>query len=244
MKRFIIFMSGILVITSCFPLYAQKIKENDEIFASVGVNVPMYKGVESDMVVGLHYGHYHSNGIGYRVGFNYSPSVADVSNYFGIPLAFTYRMGSRSFSSKVRSATIGAFNSAAGSGDEGLKYGFTAFLMNMFDRIEFSAGLTPGYVSGGSSSPSVSRYGYGLSHWERRWTEKLYGFALSIDAGVNINFRIWRFDLRLMPAFHYNITNNYRYHTEKGDDSVGLLSSKDRPLRWFFTFSGGLAFRF
>lgn len=244
MKRFIIVLSGVLAIASCFPLYAQKVKENDEIYASVGVNVPMYKEIESDVIVGLHYGHYHLNGTGYRIGFNYSPSVADVSNYIGIPLAFTYRTGSRSFSNRVQSAAIGALNSADGSGEDELKYGFPAFLMNMFDRIEFSAGFTPGYVSGGSSSPSESRYGYGLRHWKRTWTEKPYGFALSLDAGVNINFRIWRFDLKLMPAFHYIITNNYRYHTEKGEESAGLISSKDKPLRCFFTFSGGLAFRF
>ena len=39
------------------PLCAQKTLENDEIIATVGVNVPMYKNMESDVVVGLHYGH-------------------------------------------------------------------------------------------------------------------------------------------------------------------------------------------
>ena len=59
MKRLLIILSTIL---SAIPLSAQKPLENDEIFATVGVNVPMYKNMESDVVVGLHYGHYYPNG--------------------------------------------------------------------------------------------------------------------------------------------------------------------------------------
>ena len=62
MKRLLIILSTIL---SVIPLSAQKPLENDEIIATVGVNVPMYKNMESDVVVGLHYGHYYPNGVGF-----------------------------------------------------------------------------------------------------------------------------------------------------------------------------------
>ncbi|MBQ8629862.1 MAG: hypothetical protein IJ421_10365 [Prevotella sp.] len=60
---------------------------------------------------------------------------------------------------------------------------------------------------------------------------------------MDISFRIWRFDLKLMPAFHYNITNNYRYHIEmvaKGSDEV--LGTTIKPTKRFFAFNGGLTF--
>ena len=79
----------------------------------------------------------------------------------------------------------------------------------------------------------------------KSWTEKPSSFSLSADAGLDISFRIWRFDLKLMPAFHYNITNNYIYHLQegvKGSDEVILSTVK--PIKWFFSFNGGFAFRF
>ena len=48
-----------------------------------------------------------------------------------------------------------------------------------------------------------------------------------------------------MPAFHYNITNNYRYHIQEGiRGSDEVLRSSVKPIKWLFTFNGGLAFRF
>lgn len=241
MKRVFII---VLLVCMTFPIYAQKVIENDEVLATVGVNVPMYKGIENDVVAGIHYGHYYHNGMGFRAGFQYSPSVADISNCFGVPLAFTFRTRSRSLDKRLESATEGAFESAAYSGDDAVKSGFSGFLMNLFDRVEFSAGLTPGYVAGKNtlSGESITTVGE-ISYKEKTWTEKPCGFSLSLDAGFNINLRIWRFDLKLMPAFHYNITDNYRYHIHTSD-SAGHESVNVRPVKWFFTFSGGLAFRF
>jgi hypothetical protein len=48
-----------------------------------------------------------------------------------------------------------------------------------------------------------------------------------------------------MPAFHYNITNNYRYHIQEGvRGSDEVLRTTVKPIKWLFTFNGGLAFRF
>ena len=86
MKRFQIIVLAIFV---TIPLCAQKPLENDEIFATVGVNVPMYKTIGSDVVVGLHYGHYYPNGVGFRTGFQYIPTVVNIDNSFSLPLAVT-----------------------------------------------------------------------------------------------------------------------------------------------------------
>ena len=242
MKRLQIIVLAIFV---TIPLCAQKPLENDEIFATVGVNVPMYKNMESDVVVGLHYGHYYPNGVGFRTGFQYIPTVVDIDNSFSIPLAVTFRTGSRTTSTKLNSAAHGIARTQVYDEGDALKYGLATFLMNLFDRIEFHTGLTPGYVAGKSREIYPSYHYSGLGYWEKTWTEKPSSFSLSADAGLDISFRIWRFDLKLMPAFHYNITNNYRYHIQEGvRGSDEVLRTTVKPIKWFFTFNGGLAFRF
>ena len=89
------------------PFCAKKHLENDEIIATIGVNTPMYKNMESDVVVGIHYGHYYPNGIGFRTGFQYIPTVVEIDNNFSVPLAITYRTGSRSRTAKLTSAAYG-----------------------------------------------------------------------------------------------------------------------------------------
>ena len=241
MKRLLIIVSTIILAT---PLCAQKPLENDEIFAAVGANVPMYKNIEGDVVVGLHYGHYYPNGVGFRAGFQYTPTVVDIDNSFGMPMAITFRTGSRSRSQKLTSAANSVALTHIFDGGQALKYEVVTFLMNLFDRLEFHAGLTPGYVAGKSREQFPS-YHSSLDYWEKTWTEKPSSFALSADAGFDVNFRIWRFDIKLMPAFHYNITNNYRYHIQEGvRGSDEVIRHTVKPIKWFFTFNGGLSFRF
>ena len=242
MKRFLIILSTILF---AIPLCAQKPLEDDEIIATVGVNVPMYKNMESDVIVGLHYGHYYPNGVGFRAGFQYVPTVVEIDNSFSVPLAVTYRTGSRSRSTKLTAAAHGVAGTQVYEEEDILKYGLVNFLMNLFDRLEFHAGLTPGYVAGKSRDMYPSYHNSGMGYWEKTWTEKPSSFSLSADAGLGISFRIWRFDLKLMPAFHYNITNNYRYHIQEGvRGSDEVIRTTVKPIKWFFTFNGGLAFRF
>ena len=60
MKRFLIILATIL---TTVPLCAQKTLENDEIIATIGVNVP------------------------------YIPTVVEIDNNFSVPLTITYRIG-------------------------------------------------------------------------------------------------------------------------------------------------------
>ena len=241
MKRLFIIVSAIFV---TIPLCAQKAIEKDDIFVTVGANVPMYKNIEGDVVIGLHYGHHYPNGVGFRTGFQYTPTVIDIDNSFSVPFAITFRTSSRSRSQKLTSAAYGVARTLVYDENVTLRDGVTNFLINLFDRFEFHAGLTPGYVEGKNRELYPS-YHSGMDYWEKTWTEKPSSFSLSADAGFDINFRIWKFDIKLMPAFHYNITNNYRYHIQKGvKGSDEILHSTIKPIKWFFTINGGVAFRF
>ena len=176
--------------------------------------------------------------------FKYIPSVVDIDNSFSVPMAITYRTGSRTTSDKLTAAAYGIARIEVYDEDDALKDGIVTLLMNLFDRVEFHAGLTPGYVAGKSRDLYPS-YHLGMGYWEKTWTEKPSSFSLSADAGLDVCFRIWRFDLKLMPTFHYNITNNYRYHIQEGvRGSDEVLRHTVEPIKWFFTFSGGLSFRF
>lgn len=72
---------------------------------------PMYKGVEADATVGFTYGQFYYNGLGFRAGFQYTPSVAEVDNAFGVPVAFAYRTGTRSRRARLESGLSSAANS-------------------------------------------------------------------------------------------------------------------------------------
>ena len=238
-------MRTILIILLFFlPLSA--FAQIRDISVLAGVNVPMDRGVESDAVIAVNYGQFSHSGLGFRIGAQWSPSVADIDNSFGIPVAFAYRTRARSTKGRLQSGVAGTMDSidyeSANSGGRNIAMSMASgFLMSLFSDMEFFAGLTPGYVAGSSSTPSKSAWGDYWQHHATTWTEKGSAFSLSIDAGMCLNYSIWRFDIKLMPAFHYSLTDNYIYHKSMPEEGIREYS---RPLGWFFTFSGGIAFRF
>lgn len=238
----------LLLLVVIMSAYATGYAQVKDITFTTGINAPMYKGVEGDVTLGLNYGHFDRNGLGFRAGVQWTPSVANVDNSFGLPLAFVWRTASRNTKERL-------YSGAAGAADA-LEYGWgqddysTAksvsggFLMNLFSDMEFFAGLTPGYISGPSSNVSKASWGNSWQYWEETWTEKKNAFSCSLDAGMCLNYSIWRIDIKLIPAFHYNITGNYIYHSTTGQTDVPTTSVQSTPLRWFFSLSGGVAFRF
>ena len=166
---------------------------------------------------------------------------------FGVPVAFAYRTKSKSAQERFETGAIGArdamvYRHPYGSGNA---RGFLGgFLVNLFSDMEFFAGMTPGYIAGASERPGRTSWGTAMPYWEDTWVEKKNAFSLTLDAGMTLNYSIWRFDLKLTPAFHYNLTNNYLYHLDSGENGPEVLKSTTTPLRWFFTLNGGLSFRF
>lgn len=227
----------------CFSALAQM----RDVGVQVGVNVPMTRkfGVGSDITFGVGYGQFFYNGLGFRTGIQYSASVAGIDDAFGIPLAFAYRTHSRSAGERLRAGAAGAgdvLSNGTYSGGSDTARGFLGgFLLNLFSDMEFFAGVTPGYVAGASgSTKSVS--------WDSRYQEDIRiekgpSFSLTLDAGLSLNYSIRRFDLKLIPAFHFSPTDNYINHVTASDNGVKTKESTS-PLRWFFTLNGGLAFRF
>ena len=218
-----------------------------------GIYAPMYKGQESDITLGFTYGHFNANGLGYKAGLQFTPSVAEIDNVLGVPVAIAYRTRSADSKGRLARGAIAAgetfgYDVIMGYPDP-LRGALASFIANLFSQFEFYAGMTPGYISGDSAPVSTSYTRYGTTRTEdNSWTELNGHFSLTLDAGAYAHYRIWRFDLKLGPAFHYNLTRNYVFHTETntftdGSDIVEW-SSSEQALRWFFSLNAGLTFRF
>lgn len=216
-----------------------------DISVQAGVNVPMYKDIESDAVIAVNYGQFYHTGLGFRAGAQWSPSVANINNFFGVPVSFAYRTKARTFRKRLQSGAIGAmYESAYGDAGDMARNLAGGFLLNLFSDMEFFIGVTPGYVSGVSSSHSKTTiWGNSWQYREETWSEKKNNFSISIDAGMCLNYNIWRFDIKVMPAFHYGLTTNYISQKLTEEESVGM-KKYSKPLHWFFTFCGGIAYRF
>lgn len=238
----------LLITVAASLMSLNAIAQIKDISLYAGVNVPMYKGVESGPVFGLNYGQFFLNGLGFRAGLLWSPSLADVDNVFGTPVSFVYRTKARTTLERVYYGAVGAADTMENNIRYGNGYGTASslvggFLLNLFRDMEYFVGITPGYIAGQSSSKHETTWGSSFQYWENTWTEKKNAFSLTLDAGLTLNYSIWRFDLKLTPAFHYNLINSLMYQTTKGEEAVGITGTDTQPIRWFFTLSGGLAFR-
>ena len=242
MKMKLIFMGALLA------LYANAFAQSRDIGLQVGINLPMSDKsmIGSDLMLGVSYGQFHYNGFGFRAGFQYAASTANINDVFGVPVAFAYRTRSKSAQERFETGASGARDAMIYPGTHRSDAGgiIGAFLVNLFSDMEFFAGVTPGYIAGASERPKRTSGGTSMPYWEDTWVEKKNAFSLDLDAGVTLNYSIWRFDLKLTPAFHYNLTGNYLQHVDSGENGPEVLKSTTTPLRWFFTLNGGLSFRF
>ena len=228
----------------CGKAFAQ----TGDIGLQVGLNAPISQTVRigNDIMFGVSYGQFHYNGLGFRTGVQYAASTADINDVFGVPVAFAYRTRSRSADERFQTGAIGARDAMItrrpyGGGDKAASF-LGGFLLNLFSDAEFFAGVTPGYIAGSSEGPATASASVRPS-WEDSWVEKKHAFSLSLDAGATLNYSIWRFDLKLTPAVHYNLTNNYVHHLSTIENGE-VTKDRTTPLRWFFTLNGGISFRF
>ena len=227
----------------CLGLLAQ----HRDISFTVGVAAPMHKNVEGGGVtVNMTYSQYFATGLGFKAGAQFIPTFAEVDNHLSFPVAVAYRTRTRSTTQRLESAAYGAAEGVAWGifgGQEAITRNLVAgFLAHLFSNAEYFIGLSPGYIGGASSSIKT---GSGSTTYTNTWTEKKLSPSLTADAGVSLNYGIGPVDIKLIPAFHYNLTGNLVQHSETFSTSSETPSSTAlKPLRWAFTFSAGLGIRF
>ena len=182
-----------------FPLFAGNQNENrkNDIGIIAGGYFPMYKNSGEGVVAGLTYSNWTSRGLGFRTGFQYISKATYVDNILGIPVAVAYRTKGKDPYARIDNA----LNSAAESDrypydsySENMRNTFFNFLLGLFSNAEFYAGITPGYIIGNDSSTRSNSWSSGeKTHRQDSWTEVKNRFCTSLDAGMNLNFRIWRY---------------------------------------------------
>lgn len=223
--------------------------EKRDIGFHVGTYVPMYKEIDSDAIVGITYSQYNNLGIGFKMGMQYAPSVVELRDNYGAPVAFAYRTRKRSTSERLEHGAYSAANSlwhdAWYQSDRIGQSLLMAALSSLFSQAEYYVGATPGFIMERHSGTSTSDMGKG--EYAEEYTRRNGFMSLTLDAGMNLNYAIWRFDIKLMPAFHYNVTGNYKLMStriEQLSDETFVHPEEITNVRWFFSFSGGLSFRF
>jgi len=202
----------------------------------------------SPEIFSLSYARYNQKGLGFRTGIEYMPVNMKIDSYFGVPVAFSARTGARSFSQSLRtgleSAAVGAVRDAVYGYEPNAGSILGDFFLGLFNRAEFFAGLTPGYIFGTNTPYSTSYSGLSVTEETVKVANR---FTLSADAGFSMSFRIWRFNLSIVPAVHYFLTKNYIYvkgTTPVSDSASPGSSASETPVRFQYSVLGALGFSF
>lgn len=240
-----------LLLGSGLAMQAQNAMQGlQEIRFGVGVRGPVDRsaGWGSPEIVSLSYAHYSQKGYGLRTGIEFMPQNTHINNYFGVPIAFSARTRSSSLGESIghglTSAAAGAVRDAYYGIEPTVSSILSDFLLNLFNRAEFFAGLTPGYIAGESRSDGSS---YGTYTQTDRFINLNHHFSLTADVGFSLSFRIWRFSIGVVPAVHYYLTNNFTSISDTypiSEEVGGNHSRTETPIRFHFSALGALSFSF
>ena len=244
MKKLLV-MSAVISLTAGVAS-AQKVHSgNQDIRFSAGVRIPIENtsAMESEVMT-LTYGRYFHKGLGFRTGVQWMFENYDINDYLGVPLYFSWCSDKRTFKESVKqgveNAAWGAYHDKAYyNSDPDVQSALGSFILGLFNRFEFFAGLTPGYVFG-------HREDFHGDSREVSYMRLNTRFSLSADAGLGLSFRIWRFELSAIPSVHYFITDNYRdmYVRRYTHDGSTDVFTSDKAKSWQFSIQGGLSFTF
>ena len=230
-------------------------ESRNELVLSAGPLTPMQRGVGgyytgADLVIQLDYRHFWRSGLGVSSGIVFSPEYQNLDNTFGIPVALVWRTGEprsrgrldRGLNAAGSTIRDRSYNYSYGSKSaEVLGAGLASFFMNLFSRAEFFAGLTPGWIP---EAEDIHRSNYKDGAWEESGIRKTHCLVLTADAGAALTYRIWRFNLRLCPAVHYSLVNNYQDYTAVFQPNYPAPLVRTQDLRWHFSFQFGLGYLF
>lgn len=230
---------------------AQKVhSDNQDIRFTAGVRIPIeHSRANSGEVMSLTYGKYNDKGFGFHGGVQWMFENMDINDYLGLPLSVSWSSGRRTFKQTLEDGLENTLRNAYHN-----KYYYNqnptadnvvgSFFTGLFNRIEFFAGLTPGYIFGpNDDSPRHGTYG-GVKGESYMYIKNR--FSLTADAGFGLSFNIWRFKLSVLPSVHYFITDNYREVNNKSHTTPTGTESDftDQARSWQFSIQGGLSFSF
>lgn len=257
-----------LIIAIAFLICHNALAQRRDISVLAGTDFVMKKGVSGSCnspYLTINYGQFSDKGFGFRAGVKWNSEYAGCGDVLGVPVSFVYKTPS-----KERWQNPGLLGSAFDgypSRPIDVQYLYDEYekdcfgqavvvtLMSIFveaiSNAEAFVGVTPGVVTRTYDPEPFSAYPGLQDGWDgteyticHSWVDKKSDFMATLDAGVCVNIGIWKFDLKLMPAFHYDLTGNFVWHEGIERAGVNELSVYHRPISWYFSFGLGLAYRF
>ncbi|MCQ2139847.1 MAG: hypothetical protein MJZ09_05690 [Bacteroidales bacterium] len=206
-----IFLTMALGVFSTLSVFGQDFfrTSSSEITIRSGVVMPTSSTHEMDdaTVYGVDLSRFNDFGLGYRAGLQFTQKMYDGRNLMEVPLALVYKTRSIGSETRLRNAAYGAAFSAWY--DRSFSSMLGSFIMGLFSDVDVYAGITPGIIYD--------------------------AFSTTLDAGADINFRLWKFCFKLMPGFHYNLTNNYQYMN---------IYDEVQTVKGLFSVEAGLSYSF
>ena len=181
----------------------------------------------------LDYTSFGINNWGLRTGAVYTARMRGIEGSLGIPVQVAWRSRLRG---RERWGEHWPEAAATTIQNRGNPLPGLLFIL-LPQRVEFSGGVTPGWIFGkedihSSRTPMVNN-----GEWYDEGILRHHPFTLSIDAEMKLTYHIWRFTLSVSPGIHYYVTDNFRTYTS-------LSKRRTDPGRWFFSLYGGLGFMF
>ena len=145
----------------------------------------------------LDYTSFGFNDLGFRVGVLYIPQLRGIERSFGIPIQFAWRSplrGPRTLERELARRRKPPTIENRGNPLPGLLF------ILLPQRIEFSGGVTPGWIFGKEDVHSTRTPAVNNGEWYDEGILRHHPFTLSIDAEMRLTYRIWRFTLSVSPG--------------------------------------------
>ena len=181
----------------------------------------------------LDYASFGFNDLGFRTGVLYIPQLRGIERAVGIPVHLAWRSplrGRERWSEHWPDAAVSTIENR-GNPLPGLLF------ILLPQRIEFSGGVTPGWIFGKEAIHAACSPAVNNGNWYEEGVLRHHPFTLTLDAEMKLTYRIWRFTLFVTPGIHYCVTDNFRTWSSASDRQTD-------PGRWYFSLCGGLGFLF
>ena len=222
---------SLFILFVCFSVKIQAQETKEELFFrdlsfNYGIHPALISDYNQPNLVGSMYSvqgaFFFYNNIGVRTGFTFITNMEGTDGSVNIPIMFAYRTKTnRDF---YMGSNIDSFSDLL----------FQIILGLIPKQAEYNVGINLGYIE---PNNNLSLVDYGDGYFFEEGYQVQNRFATSIDAGLRLTYRIYRFGVVLSPSVSYVFTNNFEYYSELG------LNSGFTP-NWFMNLTFGISYRF
>ena len=222
---------SLFILFVCFSVKIQAQETKEELFFrdlsfNYGIHPALISDYNQPNLVGSMFSvqgaFFFYNNIGVRTGFTFITNMEGTDGSVNIPIMFAYRTKTnRDF---YMGSNIDSFSDLL----------FQIILGLIPKQAEYNVGISLGYIE---PNNNLSLVDYGDGYFFEEGYQVQNRFATSIDAGLRLTYRIYRFGVVLSPSVSYVFTNNFEYYSELG------LNSGFTP-NWFMNLTFGISYRF